>query len=242
MADFQSPQRRLSKATMRGGGMMSTQLRKIPTPVALAIGILFARLLPWTTRAYTLQDPPAEPAAHSAADARPACADPRPAHHALAALHQRVHAQFAAALRPTGAGTVRPARRAQPTHGALLAVRPPGGSAAELDHGATVRRDLQASEHKYFFAINLYNSLRNPTHSRQEIKDARKQCFNAGPTGKGIAAGRLLLDQDNKVFDEMAHNEFYLSQRDMLFALFTAVDGLNSGPDYLFFPGAATDD
>ena len=34
-----------------------------------------------------------------------------------------------------------------------------GGGSAELDHAQAVRRDLQASEHKYFFAINLYNSF-----------------------------------------------------------------------------------
>ncbi|KAJ7683913.1 glycosyltransferase family 69 protein [Mycena olivaceomarginata] len=95
------------------------QLRRIPTPVALLIGILFgllfSRLLPWTTSTasvaglhYRGKVPPAEPTTHPASDPRAAAAHIPPPYIPLAALYQGMYTKYPTTLPKTGHGALCP--------------------------------------------------------------------------------------------------------------------------------------
>ncbi|KAF4613279.1 hypothetical protein D9613_010859 [Agrocybe pediades] len=147
------------------------QLRRLPTPVALAIGILFgflfARLLPWTT-----STTPVWRSGHIPSKSRQQSRQPIQ----LPTLDQRARVlELLTTLSPhytkecTRNSQPLYAQQALERYAPLVGHSTPksnswisgllGGAGAELDHAGTVRRDLQASEHKYFFAINLYNSF-----------------------------------------------------------------------------------
>ncbi|KAF9484275.1 capsular associated protein [Pholiota conissans] len=147
---------------------IATQLRRIPPPIALAIGILFgflfARLLPWTT-----SSTPVWRSGHIPSKSRQQSRHPIQ----LPTLDQRARVlDLLTTLSPHY--TKQCTRDAQPLYAQqaleryapLIGHVPPSSSSwisgllgSEADHGQTVRRDLAASEHKYFFAINLYNSF-----------------------------------------------------------------------------------
>ncbi|KAJ7845917.1 capsular associated protein [Mycena leptocephala] len=124
------------------------QLRRLPTPVALLIGVLcgllFSRLLPWSTstatwRGYTIL---------------PTLDQRQRIFHLLTSLSPHYTKEC------TRNTQTQPLYQKQATerYARSLATRPRGS--VEPDYGAgSTRRDIVSSEHKYFFAINLYNSF-----------------------------------------------------------------------------------
>ncbi|KAF6745481.1 capsular associated protein [Ephemerocybe angulata] len=145
------------------------QLRRIPTPIALAIGILFGfivgRLIPWSTPT-TL---PVWRSGHVPAGARQTSRHPIQ----IPTLDQRRRVlELLTTLSPHY--TKECTRNSQPLYvqqaleryAPLIGHSPPltsswfsGLFSGEEDRLAKQKRDLQHSEHKYYFAINLYNSF-----------------------------------------------------------------------------------
>ncbi|KAF8153317.1 glycosyltransferase family 69 protein [Crassisporium funariophilum] len=148
---------------------LSHQLRRIPTPVALAIGIFFGflvgRVIPWTSA-----PTPVWRSGHIPSKSRQQTRHPIQ----LPTLDQRARVlDLLTSLSPHY--TKECTRNSQPLYAQQALERyaplvghstPKGGSwlsgllgVDEDLHSQNVRRDLAASEHKYFFAINLYNSF-----------------------------------------------------------------------------------
>ena len=144
------------------------QLRRIPTPIALAIGILFgflfARIVPLT--------PPSTPvwrSGHIPAKSHQQSRQPIQ----LPTLEQRQRVlDLLTTLSPHY--TKECTRHAQPLYAAqaleryapLIGHNPPsrdswlsGFFGSDVDIDKVHRRDVMPNEHKYYFAINLYNSF-----------------------------------------------------------------------------------
>ncbi|KIJ98628.1 glycosyltransferase family 69 protein [Laccaria amethystina LaAM-08-1] len=144
------------------------QLRRIPTPIALAVGILFgflfARIVPLTT-----PSTPVWRSGHIPAKSHQQSRQPIQ----LPTLDQRQRVlDLLATLSPHY--TKECTRHAQPLYAAqaleryapLIGHNPPsrdswlsGLFGSDLDADKVHRRDVMPSEHKYYFAINLYNSF-----------------------------------------------------------------------------------
>jgi alpha-1,3-mannosyltransferase len=149
------------------------QLRRLPTPVALLIGVLcgllFSRLLPWSTstatwRGYTI-------VAKSRQQSRqpiqlPTLDQRQRIFHLLTSLSPHYTKEC------TRNTQTQPLYQKQATerYAPLIGHKTPSrsswlggfgiGGSVEPDYGAgSTRRDIVSSEHKYFFAINLYNSF-----------------------------------------------------------------------------------
>ncbi|KAJ2924220.1 hypothetical protein H1R20_g12872, partial [Candolleomyces eurysporus] len=154
-------------------GQLLNQLRRIPTPIALAIGILFGfivgRVIPWSSQPTTL---PTWRSGHVPAGSRQTSRHPIQ----IPTLDQRRRVlELLSTLSPHY--TKECTRNAQPLYvqqvmdrySPLIGHNPPSSSSwfsnvfagsEPEDRLAQVRRDLQRSDgHKYFFAINLYNSF-----------------------------------------------------------------------------------
>ncbi|KAH6877430.1 capsular associated protein [Coprinopsis sp. MPI-PUGE-AT-0042] len=156
----------VAKGEKSQGGLWN-QLRRIPAPAALAVGILFgflvARIVPWTTPSV-----PVWRSGHIPAKARSTTKYPiEPP-----TLDQRRRIlELLTTMTPHY--TKQCTRHAQPlyTQQALERYKPLIGHSPPMnpswlssvfgaeDEHIQQRRDLQNSEHKYFFAINLYNSF-----------------------------------------------------------------------------------
>lgn len=140
-------------------------MRRIPTPVALAIGVLFgfllSRVLPWTTSMPTWRDNHIPPKSHQQSR--------QPVQ--LPSLEQRRRVlDLLTSLSPYH--TKQCTRNAQPLYVQQALERyaplighktPSSGSWFSRIFGGDEHlpglRDLVPSDHKYFFAINLYNSF-----------------------------------------------------------------------------------
>ncbi|EAU83779.1 capsular associated protein [Coprinopsis cinerea okayama7 len=146
------------------------QFRRVPAPVALAIGILFgfifARIAPFSTSSVPVWRSGHVPAVKARSTSRYPIPPPT--------LDQRKRVlQLLTTLTPHY--TKKCTRNAQPLYAqqALDRYKPLIGHSPPLspswlssllgqdndDIHAQQRRDLQNSDHKYFFAINLYNSF-----------------------------------------------------------------------------------
>ncbi|TEB32831.1 capsular associated protein [Coprinellus micaceus] len=146
------------------------QIRRLPGPVALAIGVFFGiivgKLIPWSSTPTAL---PTWRSGHVPAGSRQTTRHPIQ----IPTLDQRKRVlELLGTLSPHY--TKECTRSAQPLYvqqaldryAPLIGHKPPTTTswfssifAGEEDRLAQQKRDLQKSEHKYFFAINLYNSF-----------------------------------------------------------------------------------
>ncbi|KAJ6588303.1 capsular associated protein [Mycena capillaripes] len=153
------------------GGSVAAQFHKLPTPVALLIGIiiglLVSRVLPWSTSTATWKG------YNVVAKSRQQSRQPIQ----LPTLDQR-HRIFHLLTSLSPHYTKECTRNTQPLYqkqameryAPLIGHKPPSrsswfsgfglGGGVDLDYQpGSSRRDVISSEHKYFFAINLYNSF-----------------------------------------------------------------------------------
>ncbi|KAJ7178075.1 capsular associated protein [Mycena filopes] len=148
------------------------QLRRLPTPLALLIGVLvgllFSRLVPWTTsnttwRGYNIV---AKPRQQSRQPIQLPTLDQRQRiFHLLTSLSPHYTKECTRNTQPLYQ------KQATERYASLIGHKVPSRSSwlGGLGFGGSVepeyqdyqntRRDVVSSEHKYFFAINLYNSF-----------------------------------------------------------------------------------
>jgi len=148
-------------------------LRRIPTPIALVIGvvfgIIFARVLPWTDVSLLSSSSPAWRSHNIPAKSRQQSRQPIQ----LPTLdHRRRVLDLLTSLSPhytkecTRGSQPLYVQQATERYAPLIGHKTPSRRSwleslglGTDDHSQSNKRDLASSEHKYFFAINLYNSF-----------------------------------------------------------------------------------
>ncbi|KAF9025053.1 capsular associated protein [Hymenopellis radicata] len=155
----------MNKAAKQPG--LGNQLRRIPVPIALAIGIfigiILSRIIPWTS--FTPSTPvwrsghvPAKSRLHTRTPVQQPTLDQRlRVLDLLTSLSPHYTKECTRSAQPLYA------QQALERYAPLIGHKTPSRSSwletLGLGDEQPLRRDVMSSEHKYFFAINLYNSF-----------------------------------------------------------------------------------